>query len=391
MQELLPFCETDRQREVLQAVIDHGTINGAAKSLGADRRSLTRMVRRIEKLAAKKGYSPSHDFTRPVPDGFKLKRHSQYYDKEGKPSQKWVIATPDQERQAEIMREAVAAMAEEITPLPSREVSLQADSDLLNLYVITDYHFGMLSWPDETGAAWDVDLAEETIVAWFKRAIELSPQAETGLFAQLGDFLHFDGYEALTPASKHLLDADSRFPRLVRAAVRISRHVIEMLLDKHPKVHVIWADANHDPASSVWMREWLAALYAQEPRVTIDTSPDTYYCYEHGRTSLFFHHGHKRKLDRLDEVLAAKFRDVFGRTDHSYAHTGHLHHKEVKETGLMVIEQHRTLAAPDAYASRGGYMSGRDAQVITYHKRHGQVGSHTISYQMVSGEPQASS
>jgi len=386
MEDLLPFCETERQKEVLQTVIDHGSVNAASKVLNSDRRGIARLIRRIEKRAAKKGHSPDHDFTKPVPDGFKLQRHSQYYDKEGNPAQKWVIATPDQERQAEIMREAIAAMAEEITPLPAREVSLQADSDLLNLYVITDYHFGMLSWPDETGAAWDVDLAEETIVAWFKQAIELSPDAETGLFAQLGDFLHFDGYEALTPASKHLLDADSRFPRLVRAAVRISRHVIEMLLDKHPKVHVVWADANHDPASSVWMREWLAALYSQEPRVTIDTSPDTYYCYEHGRTSLFFHHGHKRKLDRLDEVLAAKFRDVFGRTDHSYAHTGHLHHKEVKETGLMVIEQHRTLAAPDAYASRGGYMSGRDAQVITYHKRHGQVGSHTISYQMVSSD-----
>jgi hypothetical protein len=64
---------------------------------------------------------------------------------------------------------------------------------------------------------------------------------------------------------------------------------------------------------------------------------------------------------------------------------GHLHHVDIKETNLMIIEQHRTLAAPDAYASRGGWMSGRDAQVITYHKEYGQVGRIIISPDMVKG------
>jgi hypothetical protein len=85
-------------------------------------------------------------------------------------------------------------------------------------------------------------------------------------------------------------------------------------------------------------------------------------------------------------VLAGKFREVFGRTKHAYAHTGHLHSVEVRETSLMVIEQHRTLAAPDAYASRGGWLSGRDAQVITYSKQHGEVGRIKISAAMVDAE-----
>lgn len=49
----------------------------------------------------------------------------------------------------------------------------------------------------------------------------------------------------------------------------------------------------------------------------------------------------------------------------------------------MVVEQHRTLAAPDAHASRGGWISGRDASVITYHRDYGYVGRVVISPEMV--------
>ena len=82
-------------------------------------------------------------------------------------------------------------------------------------------------------------------------------------------------------------------------------------------------------------------------------------------------------------MFAAKFREVFGRTRYAYAHLGHMHHVDVKETNLMIVEQHQTLAASDAYASRGGWMSGRSAQVITYSREHGEVGRVRINSKML--------
>ena len=76
----------------------------------------------------------------------------------------------------------------------------------------------------------------------------------------------------------------------------------------------------------------------------------------------------------MDAVFAAKFREVFGRTRHSYGHMGHLHTSEVRESPLMIVERHRTLAAKDAYASRHGYVAGRSASAITYHREYGDVG-----------------
>lgn len=338
-----------------------------------------------EATLARQGWAPGHGISTPLPLGQKLRGTSTLIDKRtGEQVLQWVKSNEDAEEQAAIMEAVVASLVERVKPVKAQRAPARTLDDLANVYVVSDYHLGMLSWPEETGDDWNLDIAEQMLVDWFGAAIAQAPDAEHGVFCQLGDFLHQDGLEAVTPASRHLLDADTRFQKIVRVAIRAIRRVVGMLLAKHARVTVLMAEGNHDTASSVWLRELLAALYADEPRITVDVSPDPYYCVEHGETALFFHHGHKKRMAGIDSVFAAKFREVFGRTKHAYAHMGHLHHIDIKETNLMVIEQHRTLAAKDAYASRGGWISDRDAQVITYSKRWGEVGRVRVSARMLA-------
>jgi len=343
---------------------------------------------RAKCLACGKTFAvPAPSLTQPdnLPEGIKLRGTSTLTDlRTGETVMQWVKTTADQEKQKAMFEAAVAAVAEKLPREKARRPTCKTVGDLLNQYTITDFHLGMLAWGEETGADWDLGIAEQMLVDWFSEAIAMAPPADIGVFAQIGDFLHWDGLDAVTPAHKNLLDADTRFQKLVRVAIRVIRRVIGLLLEKHQRVIVIMAEGNHDPASSIWLREWLAAIYENEPRVSVDVSPDPYYCVEHGETALFYHHGHKRKPGDIDTVFAAKFREVFGRTKYAYAHMGHMHHIDIKETNLMIVEQHRTLAAPDAFASRGGWMSGRDAQVITYSKRFGEVGRVRVSSQMVA-------
>jgi hypothetical protein len=382
--ENLKQFATERQAECIDAVNAHGGLRAAGRHLGISHKNVFKAVKSVEKKAAMRGYSPKHDFTRPVPDMFVAKGVSTYYNKDGKPTGQWVKASLDTDRQREILQEAAAAMAEEMPRLAlMAPPKADLNSHLLNCFVITDFHLGALSWHEETGADWDLEIAEGMIIRWFERAIALSPNAETAVFAQLSDFLHADGIEALTPASKHLLDVDTRFAKVVRSAIRILRACVDMLLAKHKQVHIIMADANHDPVSQIWLREWFAVIYENEPRITVDRSPSPYNAYEFGKTALFFHHGHKRKVANVSEVFAARFREMFGRTKYAYAHMGHLHSIDVKENNLMIVEQHRTLTAPDAYAARGGWISGRDAQVITYHSDFGEVSRVRINSDML--------
>lgn len=399
-----PKLSKDKMLEALAMVAKHGSVAGAAAAEGIPRERLRKRVNRAieagvtlqvapgpESESVRRGWSPAHDMTHTVPEGFYTKGVSTYYNKKGELTGQWVKTNIDLDRQRELFQLAVQEISSKIPrESPVAGLPVACRDDLLSCYVITDYHLGAMAWGEETGADWDLRIAEDLLVDWFGAAVSVSPNSSRAVLAQLGDFLHFDGLSAVTPTSGHLLDADTRFQKLVRVAIRVLRRVVGCLLAKHETVHIIMAEGNHDIASSAWLRELFAALYEDEPRVTVELRPDPYYCVEFGQTSLFFHHGHKKKLDQLETVFIAKFREVFGRTKFSYAHTGHLHHDIVHETNTMKVEQHRTIAAPDSHASRGGWISGRDAKVITYSREFGEVTRHIVSSQMVAklrGEP----
>ena len=381
---LRPFCGTERQAEVLEACIKAGSNTKAGKLLGITRQVVDRSMKGILRIAAAQGYSPEHDMTQTVPEGFHVQGVSSLYDKDGKLSIQWVKSQADKA----VLEEELQDMREAFTDSLPREKAVKStktikNADLLNLFILTDYHIGMKSWREETGGDWDTKIAEQLIYDWFSLAVKKAPLAGTAILGQLGDFMHWDGIDPVTPISGHLLDADTRFQKLIRVAIRVVRRIVRELLKRHDHVHIIMAEGNHDITSSMWLREVFYAWYEDEPRITVDRSADPYYCYEFGKVSLFFHHGHKRKPTNVDDVFVAKFRPVFGRTEFSYGHMGHLHHDKQLETVLMHIEQHQTLAVPDAYASRGGWNSGRSARFITYHKDYGEVSRGSVTPEML--------
>lgn len=383
-ERMLLFCKSDAEKRYVEAFWVGGSTRQAGRDLDVNQATVSQALKRVMARAAMAGYAPGSDLNHEIPQGFTIKGVSDMRrNSDGLPQ--WIKYNADAEEQERLLREAIDAFKDELPRVkPTKAPKVAANDDLANCYILTDYHLGMLAWPEETGGEWNTKLAEELLIKWFGAAIAQSPPATVGVLSQLGDFLHWDGKIPETPISKHTLDADTRFPLLVRVAIRALRAVIGMMLKKYPQVHIVIADANHDPASAIWMREWLAAHYENEPRVKVDTSPDTFYCFEWGKTSVFFHHGHRVKPKVVDATFAAKFRKVFGRTEHSYAHTGHLHHFEGKETALMKVEQHPTLAAKDAHAASHGWMAARSASVITYHKEFGDVGRVTLTPEMVA-------
>jgi hypothetical protein len=369
---LFQFC-TPRQKEILEAVNLYGSAKAASVQLGLNKDAASKAYMYVRRKAARSGYSPEHDFTRPVPDGYTAKGVSTYYNKEGKPTGQWVKASIDNERQQQIFAAALEAMANElpkVTPVVAPE---QFNSDLMTLYTLTDAHIGMLAERRENMEAdWNLQIAEAVIVGCFEQIIKCSPDSETAVLNQLGDLLHYDGLSAVTPTSGHVLDASGRFTSMVEVAVRVLRRVINMLLAKHKTVHVILAEGNHDMASSVWLRTMFKALYENEPRITVDDSALPYYAHEFGNVMNVFHHSHLKKFGAMREIIPAMFAEMWGRTKKRYCHTGNYHHTKEDEAAGMKVMQHPTVSARDAYASRGAWFSDREMCSITYHKKFGQ-------------------
>lgn len=365
------------------AVLAHrdkfNTVVASAKDIDVAIRTFSDWVKRAKIFIEKDNYN--------VPDGEFIKGKSTLWKHHEDGSKtvaiEWIKTDLEKQQALDAFNDAIESLKDRVPrelPLPMPHGTR---ADLASCYVLTDYHLGQLSWGEEAGEDWDVDIAVDLLERWFGQAIASSPDSSVGILAQLGDFLHWDGMDAVTPSSGHILDADSRFPKLVDLAIRSLRSIVKMMLQKHEHVHIIMAEGNHDIASSVWLRALFATLFENEPRVTIDGTHIPYYCFEWGNTSLFFHHGHKKRMAQISEVFAGMYREVFGRTKYSYAHMGHFHHIETKENSMMVVEQHPTLAAKDAYSARGGYASKRAASVITYSKECGEVSRLTIRPEMV--------
>ena len=380
---LYDYC-TPRQRQILEAIDRFGGARAASIELGMNIGGASETYIAVKKKAAKKGYAPEHDFTRPVPDGYVAKGVSTYYNSEGKPSGQWVKASLSHEALIDAMRETVKGFKDEIPPAVSVAAPATSQDQLCNLYTFTDYHLGMLAWHKEGGSDWNLSLAEQTIIAALIQMVNQSPNAHTAMLNIQGDFLHTDGKMPVTPTSKHVLDADSRFPKIRRAAIRIIRSLVAICLQRHQEVYLIIAEGNHDEESAGWLADLFSVHYEEEPRVTVNDSVLPFYVFEWGNTMLGIHHGHKVKNENLPLLFAAQFPQEWGRTTRREIHCGHRHHRDEKEYNGVTVVQHPTLAARDAFAARGGWIADRAAWAITYHKDYGAVGRVMVTTEMLS-------
>jgi hypothetical protein len=381
-ENLYNYC-TPRQRETLEAIERLGSARAASVELGMNIGGASETYLAVKKKAAKKGYAPEHDFTRPVPDGYVAKGVSTYYNAEGKPAGQWVKASLSHQALVDAMRESIDGFKDEILPASVIVAPEGSEEHLCNLYTFTDYHLGMLAWHKEGGSDWSISIAEKTILAALVQMVNQSPNAHTAVLNIQGDFLHTDGKTPVTPASKHVLDADSRFPKIRRSAIRIIRSLVAICLQRHQEVRLIIAEGNHDEESAGWLSDLFAVHYEEEPRVTVNDSVLPFYVLEWGATMLGIHHGHKVKNESLPLLFAAQFPQEWGRTTRREIHCGHRHHRDEKEYNGVTVVQHPTLAARDAYAARGGWIADRAAWAITYHKKYGAVGRVMITTEML--------
>ncbi|MEK9984974.1 MAG: sigma factor-like helix-turn-helix DNA-binding protein, partial [Opitutae bacterium] len=212
---LLNYCNTERQAEIVNLFEQGINQTEIGRQLGITRETVKSTLKTIRVRAAKQGYSPAHDMVHTVPDGYKVKGVSTYYNDEGQPVGQWVKSQADEKRQLEIMLERLGAAMDSIPRFTPTPMPHQTDDNLLSLLTITDFHLGMYAWEAETGDAWDVDIARQVFLDSVHKMIQGSPKSEVGVLCQLGDFLHWDGMLAITPTSSHILDADTRYGKLV--------------------------------------------------------------------------------------------------------------------------------------------------------------------------------
>ena len=312
-----------------------------------------------------------------VPDGFMVKATSTMIDAEGNEKIRWIKTDQDKEKLAAMMNAAIEAFCDELPRAAAQPILGEPhyDENLLALYPVFDLHIGAMAHKHECGENYSTDISEKVLKNFFDYSVGVSPKAKKAVLLIGGDFLHSDGLDAVTPASGHVLDQDSRYAKLVHVAIRSVRRAVALMLDKHEEVEIQIIEGNHDQAGMIWLRAAMAAYFEDEVRVTVDTSPMILHRTKWGKTLLGYTHGHTmKKADTRLSAMATDFREEFGTSKYIYTHSGHWHHQTITEGTLGIDEVHGQLGAKDAYAARGGWRSYRQAAVIVYSKEFGEVG-----------------
>jgi hypothetical protein len=324
-----------------------------------------------------------------APLGYHLRGASTLLDAEGNTVQQWVKTAKDGldplallELFKEVVAEDPPKARAKVKPTP------QAHSkELLTVYPMGDPHLGMYSWAPETGANFDIKIAEHNLCEAMDKLVGLAPPSETALIAELGDFFHSDNASNRTSRSGAALDVDGRWAKILKVGIRAMVRCIDLALAKHKTVRVVCEIGNHDDHTAIMLALALDAYYRDEPRCQVDTSPSPYHWLEFGKCLIGITHGHNTKAQNLPGIMAHDRREAWGRTLHRHFYCGHVHHESLKEYPGCTVETVRTLAAGDAWHHASGYRSGRSAFCDVWHKDRGQILRHTVGIEQVEAKP----
>lgn len=378
--ELLDFCETERQKEIIDAVLKYQSTRDASEKLNLSQRNVQRCILNVKKRAALKGWAPKHDMTKTCPDPYIVKGVSTLYNKDGEPVSQWVKTTLDEEKLNQYLEGIVEASLAEIKPIKIPKYQQRvSDSNTLTVYPIADLHIGLKSWMAETGNDYDLEIAEKVLKQVFTKLIERAPNSKQCLVAGLGDMLHVDNLNNETSRNGNVLDVDSRYAKMYGVAMKLFRFVIETAAAKHKQVHVINCMGNHDDLGALTLSIALSNIYQKCKRIHVLQSPSPRQYFFFGQNLIGCTHGYECSAKDLPMVMAAEKPIEWGICKYRYWYCGHIHQDKVIENGACKVESFRTITGRDAWTNAKGYFSGRDLKAIVIHKDYGEIERYTVS------------
>ena len=381
--DLLQFA-TPRQAEFIEAIEQHGGMRAAARALNVSSGTIGNSMDALKKRAARQGHAPEHSMVHAVPDGYIVKGVSTYYNEDGKPTGQWVKSSISEQRQAELLKEFAATLAEEVKGLaPITPAPQHCMEDLLCVYPLGDPHVGLRAWAEEAGEDFDLNTAEQLTCAAIDRLVASAPPAQTALLLNLGDAYHADDESNTTRKSGHTLDVDGRWAKIQQVGLRSMLYCIRRLLEKHERVEVRINRGNHDGHSSYALSLMLSCYFHNEDRVHVDLSPAVAWYYQFGRVLIGSTHGDTLKGKDMMGIMADDCPKAWGDTKFRVWYVGHVHHTDIKEYRGGIVEYFRTLAARDAWHAGQGYKAGRDMRLIVHHREHGEIERHRADIGML--------
>jgi hypothetical protein len=358
-----------------------------AEKLGITKSYVRSAQTKAKHYAAKRGYAPEHDMSHPTADGFVVKGVSTLYGDDGQVKQQWVKTNIDLESQIETFREAIQNVVQDYVQVADvihePKNSIDLDTDVIPWFNIGDGHLGMLAFDHEVGHNFDLKIARSELIEALSVLIDRAPACERCVIQDMGDMTHYQDFSAQTE-SGHILDFDTRYPKMIETYHYVMRSIIEKALTKFKYVDVIINQGNHSRSNDIAMVHTLKWVYQDNPRLHVLDNSSVFIPYRMGNTFVMSHHSDKCKPNRLADVMSTDFAKDWGESFYRYIDIGHIHHRQVsKENSGVTIESWNQLAPSDKYAHDGGWRSRSCLTCVLRSKTYGETGRITLTAEEV--------
>ncbi len=268
---------------------------------------------------------------------------------------------------------------------PKRSDGLVYEIDL------ADLHFGKLTWAEETGQDYDIQIAAD---AARKAVAELlgfvKPIAVDKILLPIGnDFFNVNGAGEFTVNGTRQIE-DTRWQKTFREGRKLLVELIDMCSQAAP-VDVLVVPGNHDRERMFYAGDALECWYHSHQSVLVNNGAQLRKYYSFGKNMILFTHGSEEKFTSLPGIMALEEPAMWGRTTHREAHVGDRHHKEslqqrvketleqrVKEIEGVTIRLMRSLSPTDEWHYRTGWVGAEQAaESYLWHPENGVIGQFT--------------
>ena len=347
-----------------------------ARRLGIGSSSVKRHIAE----AARKGLTGAPS-TATTPAGFNVDYVTVHTHK-GDITDEWTRLRPDAETYEQTLSAIDEVMKQHEGIIPTIPTpAIVSNENLATFYPIIDHHLGLYSWEAETGANYDLNIAQKILRDSLGELVASTPNSEQAVILNIGDFFHSDDNTNRTRRSGNILDADGRYAKILEIGIDLELYAIELALTKHQSVTVRNLPGNHDPYASLALNAAVRMAFKDNPRVHVSRDPSPFYFWRFGKVLVGATHGDMIKHTDMPQVMAAYAAKDWGETEHRYVYLGHVHHKSIGggEKFGATWETFRTLAPKDAWASQSGFASGRSMVAITHHREYGEKYRNTVT------------
>lgn len=273
--------------------------------------------------------------------------------------------------QSKISSDTVKQVFASLKPPKIKKIKYSSTGDKLLELPIMDLHLGKLAWDKESGADYDIDIAEilykNTITDILSR---INTENISRILFPIGqDFFNADDADGKTQKGTSQ-DMDSRWQKIYAKGCMLVIWSIEQLRRIAP-VEVCYVKGNHDYTTSYYLTRNTDSWYRKCNDVTVNLSPHPRKYYQFGKCMIGYSHGQETKKS-LDKLMQAEEPEIWGNTIFRELHLGHLHSESLKEVPGLKIRRISSITAADAWHTNSGYVCVvRQAQAFIWDKNKG--------------------